>query len=240
MHWCWWRAPPSLRAATDSRRRWHQRRPRAPRHRAWPAPLQPCPTARTRLTKADVDTWLDGYMPYALRSGDIAGAVVAVVKDGQVADRSAATAMPTSPSARRSIPARTLFRPGSVSKLFTWTAVMQQVEQGKIDLDADVNRYLDFKIPPRRRQAGHDAADHDPHRGLRGSCQGSDRLRSGHQRFRSAICSEALGAEPGSSRRGRRRPIPTRRPRWPATSSSACRASHSTTMSSATSSRRSA
>ena len=42
----------------------------------------------------------------------------------------------------------TLFRPGSISKLFTWTAVMQQVEQGKLDLDRDVNDYLDFKIPP--------------------------------------------------------------------------------------------
>jgi hypothetical protein len=42
-----------------------------------------------------------------------------------------------------------LFRWGSVSKLFTWTAVMQLVEQGKIDLDADVNQYLDFKIPAR-------------------------------------------------------------------------------------------
>src|SRR5204862_7171941 len=46
-------------------------------------------------------------------------------------------------------PETTLFRPGSISKLFTWTAVMQLVEQGKIDLDADVNTYLDFKIPPR-------------------------------------------------------------------------------------------
>ena len=45
-------------------------------------------------------------------------------------------------------PEATLFRPGSISKLFTWTAVMQLVEQGKIDLDADVNQYLDFKIPP--------------------------------------------------------------------------------------------
>jgi len=34
-----------------------------------------------------------------------------------------------------------------VSKLFTWTAVMQQVELGKIDLDRDVNDYLDFKLP---------------------------------------------------------------------------------------------
>jgi CubicO group peptidase (beta-lactamase class C family) len=44
-------------------------------------------------------------------------------------------------------PEQTVFRPGSVSKLFTWTAVMQLVEQGQLDLDADVNQYLDFKIP---------------------------------------------------------------------------------------------
>jgi CubicO group peptidase (beta-lactamase class C family) len=41
----------------------------------------------------------------------------------------------------------TLVRPGSVSKLLTWTAVMQQVQAGKLDLDRDVNDYLDFKIP---------------------------------------------------------------------------------------------
>ncbi|MDJ0657221.1 MAG: serine hydrolase domain-containing protein [Xanthomonadales bacterium] len=44
-------------------------------------------------------------------------------------------------------PAKTLFRPGSVSKLFTWVAVMQLYEQGKLDLDADVNQYLEtFQI----------------------------------------------------------------------------------------------
>ena len=44
-------------------------------------------------------------------------------------------------------PDTTLFRPGSVSKLFTWVAVMQLVEQGKIDLDADINTYLSgFRI----------------------------------------------------------------------------------------------
>src|ERR1035441_4304312 len=45
-------------------------------------------------------------------------------------------------------PDTTLFRPGSTSKLFTWTSVMQLVEQGKLDLNRDVNDYLDFKIPP--------------------------------------------------------------------------------------------
>jgi len=44
-------------------------------------------------------------------------------------------------------PFRTLFRPGSTSKLFTWVAVMQLVEQGKLDLQADVNTYLEgFRI----------------------------------------------------------------------------------------------
>ena len=36
------------------------------------------------LTKQDAEAWLDGYMPYALDRGDIPGAVVTIVKDGQV------------------------------------------------------------------------------------------------------------------------------------------------------------
>jgi CubicO group peptidase (beta-lactamase class C family) len=100
------------------------------------------------LSAADAEAWLDGYFPHALHAGDIAGALVVIVKDGQVllekgygyADYE--QRIPVDPKS-------TLFRWGSTSKLFTWTAVMQLVEQGKIDLDADVNQYLDFKIPPR-------------------------------------------------------------------------------------------
>jgi hypothetical protein len=88
------------------------------------------------------------YMPYALHVGDIAGAVVAVVKDGKVLTERGYGYSDVEKRAPVD-PKRTLFRPGSVSKLVTWTAVMQLVEQGKIDLDADVNQYLDFKIPPR-------------------------------------------------------------------------------------------
>ena len=44
-------------------------------------------------------------------------------------------------------PEPTLFNPGSIGKTFTFTAVMQLVEQGKLDLNADINTYLDFKIP---------------------------------------------------------------------------------------------
>ena len=105
-------------------------------------------TAAHDLTKADVDAWLDGYMPYAIKSGGIPGAVVVVVKDGQPLTMRGfgysdlKTAKPVDSNL-------TLFRPGSVSKLFTWTAVMQLVQAGKLDLDKDVNTYLDFKIPPR-------------------------------------------------------------------------------------------
>ena len=99
------------------------------------------------LDKTDVEAWLDGFMPYALGRGDIPGAVVAVVKDGQpvlvkgYGYSDVRTKAPVTPD--------TMFRPGSVSKLFTWTAVMQLVGEGKLDLDKDVNAYLDFTIPPR-------------------------------------------------------------------------------------------
>jgi CubicO group peptidase (beta-lactamase class C family) len=112
------------------------------------APATALTPAGAELTATDVNAWLDGYLPYALKSGDIAGAVVAVVKDGQIVTE---RGYGFSDVAKRTPvdPKLTLFRPGSVSKLLTWTAVMQQVEAGKIDLDADVNRYLDFKIPER-------------------------------------------------------------------------------------------
>lgn len=39
-------------------------------------------------------------------------------------------------------PETTVFEWGSVTKLFTWTAVMQLVEQGKLDLNEDIRTYL--------------------------------------------------------------------------------------------------
>ena len=97
------------------------------------------------LDAADLSAWLDGRVPYALKTGDIAGLTLVVVKDGKVllqkgygyADMQARVKMD---------PDESLVRLGSTSKPFTWTAVMQLVQQGKIDLDRDVNDYIDFKI----------------------------------------------------------------------------------------------
>lgn len=101
-----------------------------------------------RLTAEDATTWLDGFMPYAIARGDVAGAVVTVVKDGQILVRRG-YGMSDVQKQTPVDPDRTLFRMASVSKLMTWTAVMQLVEAGKLDLDADINQYLDFKVPER-------------------------------------------------------------------------------------------
>jgi len=107
------------------------------------------PTAPTtpQLTREDLEAWLDGFIPYAIGRGNITGGIVVVVKDGQVLLQKGFGYADVEKKLTVD-PDTTLFRPGSISKLFTWTAVMQQVEQGKIDLDADINQYLDFKIPP--------------------------------------------------------------------------------------------
>src|SRR6266545_4535431 len=109
----------------------------APATQASPAP---------ELTKADFETFLDVLIPSQLRNRNIAGAVVSVVKDGQVLFQKG-YGYADFEAKKPVLPDQTLFRPGSISKLFTATAVMQLVEQGKLDLDRDVNDYLDFPIP---------------------------------------------------------------------------------------------
>jgi CubicO group peptidase (beta-lactamase class C family) len=74
------------------------------------------------------------------------GAVVVVVtRDGQVFASGYGFA---DVAARKPFTAdATLVRPGSISKLFTGIAVMQLVDAGRLDLDRDVNAYIDFVIP---------------------------------------------------------------------------------------------
>jgi CubicO group peptidase (beta-lactamase class C family) len=95
---------------------------------------------------AELEAFLDALFARDIEETHIAGAAVSVVKDGKLllakgygyADLEAG--IPVDPE-------QTVFRIGSTTKLFTWTAVMQLVEQGKLDLDVDVESYLDFRIP---------------------------------------------------------------------------------------------
>lgn len=121
--------------------------PLAPKAERAPQGTEHISSAAHELTQSDLAAFLDGMIPLQLPREDIAGAVISVVKDGKpffakgYGFSNVEKRTPVSPDG-------TLFRPGSISKLFNWTSIMQQVEQGKLDLDRDVNEYLDFKIPP--------------------------------------------------------------------------------------------
>lgn len=98
------------------------------------------------MTADDLASFFDARVPAELERGQVAGAALAVVRDGKIlfvrgygmAD--VAKGIPVSGT-------DTIFRIASLSKVFTYTAVMQLVEQGKIDLDRDIAAYLDFPVP---------------------------------------------------------------------------------------------
>jgi CubicO group peptidase (beta-lactamase class C family) len=101
----------------------------------------------------DLEAFLDGFIHNQMEQQNIVGITLSVVQNGEIimlkgygyADLE--QRLPVNP-------AKTFFRPGSTAKLLTWTAVMQLVEQGKLDLDVDLNSYLDFEIPGQLYGAG--------------------------------------------------------------------------------------
>ena len=99
------------------------------------------------LTSADLEAFFDGIIPLQLERSDTAGATVLVMKDGQTLLQKGYGFTDVKKSTPVD-PGSTLFRLASISKLSTWISVMQLEEQGKLDIDADVNKYLDFEIHP--------------------------------------------------------------------------------------------
>lgn len=92
-------------------------------------------------------TFVDGIMEKDINRLQIPGAVISIVKDDKIilakgyGSSNLEKAAPVDPTT-------SMFRIASTTKLFTWTAVMQLVEQGRIDLDTDINIYLkSVKIP---------------------------------------------------------------------------------------------
>ena len=97
------------------------------------------------ITAQEMERYFDQVLAQQMSAEHIPGATVSVVKDGTVlfakgygfADLDNKTPV---------VADKTLFFPGSAGKLFTWTALMQLIEQGKLNLKADINAYLDFEI----------------------------------------------------------------------------------------------
>jgi CubicO group peptidase (beta-lactamase class C family) len=106
----------------------------------------PASQAPLELTAANLASVLDPVMAAWIDKRKGPGAVVMVVnRDGPIFAKGYGFA---DVEAKKPFTAdATLVRPGSISKLFTGIAVMQLVDDGRLDLERDVNGYIDFAIP---------------------------------------------------------------------------------------------
>ena len=93
-----------------------------------------------------LEAFFDGFITSQMEEYKVPGVTLSIVKDGEII-LAKGYGFSDIENHKTVDPEKTMFRPGSITKLFVWTAVMQMVEQGKIDLDRDINEYLDFRIP---------------------------------------------------------------------------------------------
>jgi len=103
--------------------------------------LPPSPPLNGPTDPAELEAFFDAAIPAQLEEYDIPGAAVAVVVDGALFFAKG-YGYANSETREPVVADKTLFHIGSITKLFTWTAIMQLVERGQLDLDDDVNTYL--------------------------------------------------------------------------------------------------
>ncbi len=102
-----------------------------------------------------LEAFLDGAIYAQMEEKNIIGVTLSIVKDGELIFKKG-YGYSNLDNKEEVDPEHTLFRIGSTSKLFTWTAVMQLVERGLLDLNEDINTYLDFKIPSTLHGSGNE------------------------------------------------------------------------------------
>jgi CubicO group peptidase (beta-lactamase class C family) len=102
----------------------------------------------TPLPPAELEAFVDGMVRGAMAREHIAGVTVAVVQNGQVILKKG-YGFASLRHHRPVDPDNSLFRIGSISKTFTWIALMKEVEAGRIHLERPVNLYLPEKVQVR-------------------------------------------------------------------------------------------
>lgn len=100
------------------------------------------------MPAAELEAYVDGVVRGAMAKDHIAGVTVSVVQNGQVVLKKGYGFASLSPQ-RRVDPDKTLFRIGSISKTFTWIALMKEIEAGRIRQDAPINLYLPERLQVR-------------------------------------------------------------------------------------------
>jgi CubicO group peptidase (beta-lactamase class C family) len=103
-------------------------------------------SGKEELTLDNVESFFSNQIPLLMEKYNLVGFTMAFGLDNEIITRGYGFS-----DLEKQIsvdPENTLFRAGSISKLFTWTAIMQLVEQEEIDLNADINNYLgNLQIP---------------------------------------------------------------------------------------------
>lgn len=132
----------------------------SPPVRAVSAPASPAPAAAvetpqpalrpgvTPLPPAELEAYVDGMVRDAMNADHIPGVTISVVQGGQVVLKKGYGYASLSP-ARPVDPDRSLFRIASISKTFTWIAVMREAEAGRLRLNAPINLYLPERVQVR-------------------------------------------------------------------------------------------
>jgi CubicO group peptidase (beta-lactamase class C family) len=102
------------------------------------------------LVREKAEKFLDQLVPERLAAHCTGGAAVAIVRQDRVV---LSKGYGLADLVRgRPVEDSTLFRVGSVSKVLTWTAVMQQVGRGLLDPTKDIGEYLDFVLPRKSQE----------------------------------------------------------------------------------------
>lgn len=118
----------------------------------WPPAVRAAAQPRVVLDSTELARFIDSLFSAQMTKEQIPGAVFILVQNGRVLyQRGYGFANLTD---RKPVdPERTIWRLGSISKVFTATAVVQLADRGKYRLTDDVNRYLrKFKVPSTFRE----------------------------------------------------------------------------------------
>lgn len=93
------------------------------------------------LPRQELEAFVDGVVRRAMTRDHIAGVTISVVQNGQVVLKKGYGF--ANLDQRKAVdPDQTLFRIASISKTFTWIALMNEIEAGRMRLDGPVNLYL--------------------------------------------------------------------------------------------------
>jgi len=102
---------------------------------------QPVAVGVAPLPRPELEAFVDGVVQRAMTRDHIAGVTISVVQNGQVVLKKGYGF--ANLGQRRPVdPDKTLFRIASISKTFTWIALMNEIESGHMRLDGPVNLYL--------------------------------------------------------------------------------------------------